>query len=322
MIDRNRYEFIFIKFFIIIMIDRTSQRNTANQHIILIHGMWSSSDSMRPVADHLSAKGYQVHCRDLPHRHRVAEGAESAQPLAGLSIRSYVDNVCGYIDSLELEQPPILLGHSMGGLIAQLVATRRETSGLVLLASAPPAGIHTIRPIPVWNSLCIMGRPRFWNKPSQLFPSAAKRGLFNCVEENRRAELMDNMMFDSGRIYGEIVFWFLDPHRTTHIPDRSIEVPVLVVGAGRDGLLPVAVAKKIAAKYPQADYLQYDNHGHWLIDERGTSALLEDITVWIADSVVHSRRSTAEPATGQDEGVGSWEDHRIASRTTERLLAR
>ena len=59
--------------------------------------------------------------------------------IASLSLRDYTDDLVAFVNSLD--SPPLLIGHSMGGLLAQRVASRTRHAGLVAACPAPAAGI-------------------------------------------------------------------------------------------------------------------------------------------------------------------------------------
>jgi len=70
---------------------------------------------------------------------------DGAEKIASLSLRDYADDLVSLVNSLD--SPPLLVGHSMGGLLAQLVAARTRHTGLVAACPAPAAGINASTPV-------------------------------------------------------------------------------------------------------------------------------------------------------------------------------
>ena len=110
-----------------------------------------------------------------------------------------------------LDSPPLLIGHSLGGLVAQLVAARTQHAGLVAACTAPAAGIFSMYPSTARIFLGHYLQPRPWDKP--LYPTTWKvfrRNISNTHTEQAVREIYDGLVCDSGRVYCEMVFPWLD----------------------------------------------------------------------------------------------------------------
>ena len=112
------------------------------KHIVLIHGGWSRSEQLAPARAAFEERGYTAHTPTL--RHHELPSHEGAMKIASLSLRDYTDDLVAFVNSLD--SPPLLVGHSMGGLVAQLVAARTRQAGLVAACPAPAAGIFGMTP--------------------------------------------------------------------------------------------------------------------------------------------------------------------------------
>jgi pimeloyl-ACP methyl ester carboxylesterase len=99
--------------------------------ILLIPEPGTDPDSMKPLHDELYANGHDLIRVALPVH---CEGKS-------LTLNDLVCGVHHIIDTLDPDSPPVLIGHGMGGLIAQIVASQRVTGPVVLLNSMAPAGI-------------------------------------------------------------------------------------------------------------------------------------------------------------------------------------
>jgi pimeloyl-ACP methyl ester carboxylesterase len=106
-------------------------------------------------------RGYTAHTPTL--RYHELPIQEGAMKIASLSLRDYTDDLVAFVNSLD--SPPLLVGHSMGGLLAQLVAVRTRHTGLVAVCPAPAAGIFATNLTNVRMSLPYYLRPRPWAKP-------------------------------------------------------------------------------------------------------------------------------------------------------------
>jgi len=251
--------------------------------VVLIHGMWGHSGTLASLKGRLEALGYQVFSPDLP-----GHDPESPDRTPGhgyRSIEDYAGFVRTYIDEQKLAPPPILIGHSMGGLIAQKVAVSRPTGPLVLLNSAQPRGINIIYPSSARSTVNILATPLFWRKPHRPSYNRSRYGLFNRLPEADARRIHQSLVPESGRAYFEIVFWFLDRRRVSEIDPARLTVPVLAVTGTDDRIVPPAVVRRIARRYPSAAFVCYPNHGHWLFEEPGCERIIADIDRWLKGQI-------------------------------------
>lgn len=251
--------------------------------IVFIHGMWSTPevwDFYRPLFE---AAGFETHSPVLRH-HDGPPGGPAPEGLGGLSLKAYVDDLLAFINTLP--STPVLVGHSMGGLLSQILAAKGAARAAVLLTPAAPAGILTITPSVFVIFFRLMARWGFWRKAT--FPSyrIVRWGILHEISEGDARLVYDEMMWESGRATAEIAFAFLDPHKAAHVPPGDITCPLLVAAGGKDRITPASVCKKIARRYgARADYVEYPDHAHWVLGEPGWETVAQDCINWIKDKV-------------------------------------
>jgi triacylglycerol esterase/lipase EstA (alpha/beta hydrolase family) len=88
---------------------------SASEHVVLIHGNWGRGELWASARAAFEERGYTVHTPTL--RHHDLPPNEGAMTIASLSLRDYTDDSVRLVNSLN--SPPLLVGHSMGGLIAR-----------------------------------------------------------------------------------------------------------------------------------------------------------------------------------------------------------
>ena len=116
--------------------------------IVLIHGLWITPRSWVPWVERFSSRGYRVLAPAWPGLDReVGDIRRDPSSLAGLGVTEIVDHYDRIIR--ELEQPPIIMGHSFGGLVTQLLVDRGLGAAAVPIAPAPPKGIVLLP----WSSI-------------------------------------------------------------------------------------------------------------------------------------------------------------------------
>ena len=70
------------------------------------------------------------------------------------------------------------------------------------------------------------------------------------------------------------MYWFFDKRKATHVQTKEITAPILAITGEKDRIIHPSVVKKVADKYPQADYMCYPDHAHWLTDEPGSEKIV------------------------------------------------
>ncbi|MDP3870848.1 alpha/beta hydrolase [Phenylobacterium sp.] len=257
--------------------------------VVLIHGMWCTAGHLAKVNDLLAARGYD--CRSLTLPGHVA-GPRQSEEVGALSIKDYVQAALAFIREQNFSQPPILLGHSMGGLIAQRVAAEINTAALVLLTPAAPAGINSIKPDVLAATFPVFSRWGFWKKPHKLSAERLRLYAANGLHFSYQDKLISSLVYESGRALSEIAFWWADGGHATRVPAGAVRCPVYVVSAGQDKLTPASVVRKVVARYPGATHRHWPERGHWVIDDLDTEDMVHEIDGWLRPILT---RATREP---------------------------
>lgn len=254
--------------------------------IVLIHGMWSTAANFDRLVAGLKPRGHACHVPTLP-----AHEAGALHPEVGnKSLREYLSFLKDYVRRQNFAEAPILLGHSMGGLLAQQLAARIQPFALVLLAPAAPAGIFGLRWANLQSFLPVVLRWAWWRRPQKFNFGGYVRRAYNGVPPEKHRALYEGMVEESGRVVAEIGFWFMDSARAAAVDASAVRCPVYVISSGEDRLTPASVCRKVAALYPQASLRHYPDRGHWVLDDADTDEMTAEIANWLQG---HEQRHAA-----------------------------
>jgi pimeloyl-ACP methyl ester carboxylesterase len=250
--------------------------------VVLIHGMWSNAHTLGPVRQRLEAWGHTCHSAQLPC-HNPGEAAGVGR----LSHTDYVDYLEQYVSSLGLSEAPILVGHSMGGLLAQLLAVRIQPRALVLFAPAAAAGINALALSAVRSLGHVLLTWRFWEKP-HVFPtlSSAQYALFNGLPLERQQQLYIALVPESGRILLEALIGAQGQGKPTWVDFARLPMPVLILQGADDRIVVAKGARQLEGRYQNATLKLYDRAGHWFFeDETVSNELYDDLETWLTKNV-------------------------------------
>ena len=247
--------------------------------IFMIHGMWAGGWYWENFERFFSDRGY--HCVATTLRHHDMDPRGTPDPRLGTtSLLDYAEDLEAEIGQLGVQ--PIVMGHSMGGLLAQILGSRGLAKALVLLTPAPPAGINALKPSVIKSFWRLPTQWGFWKKPiQQTFNDGAYATLGNLPPAEQR-EIHARLVYESGRAASEIALWPLDPGKASRVDQSKVTCPVLVVGAAHDKATPVSVVRQQAKKYgAAATYKEFPNNAHWVIGEPGWEEIAQYVSDWL-----------------------------------------
>jgi non-heme chloroperoxidase len=247
--------------------------------LFMIHGMCCGSWAWENYVNFFQEKGYTCVAPTL--RHHDMNPNDEPNPLLGTtSLLDYADDLEKEIQALGTK--PVIIGHSMGGLLAQILGSRNLGKSLVLLTSAPPTGIVALSFSVLRCFWTAMTKWAFWRKPFRFTFDEAAYGIFNkCPQEEQRS-LYSRFVFESGRAASEIVFWLFDSQGTARVDETKITCPMLMIAAGDDRITPASIGKKMREKYKAVcTYQEYPGQGHWVLGEPGWESIAEDVVKWL-----------------------------------------
>lgn len=245
--------------------------------LYFIHGMWSTPATFARMRGRLEAQGHATYAATLPFHDRDPSLPLPAE-LGSLTVEDYTRAVIA--DLARLPAPPVLIGHSMGGMLAQIVATRVEHRGLVLLSTAATAATPAIGIGPLRSVGSIVSKWGWWRQPTLLPAEAARWGVFNGVPADIAAAEIAALVWDSGRVLAEMVLPSLSKTGATRVDHARLTRPALVVTGADDRIVPAAVSRATARRLAgPVDYHELPATGHWLFwgdVERRVGGLIAD----------------------------------------------
>lgn len=247
--------------------------------IFMIHGMWGSPwywENFKGVCD---GAGYRCITTTLRFHDMDPQGVPDPR-LGTASLLDYAEDLEREIRQLGTK--PILLGHSMGGLLAQILGSRGLAKALVLLTPAAPAGIMAITPSALRSFRSVHARWGFWKKPMRQTFDEAVYSMMHLLPPDEQRKAYDRFVYESGRAACEIGYWPFDPKRASYVDESRVTCPVLVIAGGQDRITPASVVRKVARKYRDvATYTEFGNHAHWVVGEPGWEEVAGFAVDWL-----------------------------------------
>ncbi len=248
-----------------------------SKDIVMLHGANAGGWCFEHFAKVFEARGFTCHAPDL-----IGHGANKGSAmtaLAGVGIADYRAQMEAFVRAFAA--PPVLLGHSMGAVIAQQLAAQNLAQSLVLVSPAPRAGILPPTGGEKQLDQDLMGLGPFWKQV--IPPDFALACLYslNRVPANAQRAVFDKFGPESGRALFELFFWMFDQTGATAVATDQVRCPVLCLSGTDDKLVSLLTAQATAAAYRGAPFWALDGHGHMLLVEPGAGEIAERIAAWL-----------------------------------------
>ena len=250
-----------------------------SETIVMIHGMWGSDWVWENYKAFFENKGYI--CKTPILRFHDMDPKDMPDPQLGTtSLLDYADDLEKEIK--ELDAAPILMGHSMGGLLTQILASRGLAKAAVLLTPASPRGINAL----AWSTIVafssIMMTWGFWRKPNRISFKKAVYAIMNLMPPDDQRESYDKLVYESGRAAFEIGQWLLDLRQASKVDYDKVNCPVLVIAGKYDKITPAKVVEKCYNKYKDSDtYKVFEDNAHMVIMEPGWEEIAAYVSEWL-----------------------------------------
>ena len=247
--------------------------------IVFIHGTNAGPWTMANFAEYFGAKGFDCHSPAYRY-HDPTPTSEDAALLKGLSIADYVDDIASFVQTLTAR--PILVGHSLGGVVAQQLASRDLASAIVLLNGSVNWGILPTTDEERELAKMLMSAGAFWEEtllPD--FDTMVRFGL-NKLDADEQHRVFDRLGPESGRVMFELFLWMFDSNQTTRVDYDSVTCPVLIVSGSDDLAIPPSTSRRIAERHgDHATFHVAQGFGHYLTLEPGWKQIAEFFADWI-----------------------------------------
>ena len=247
--------------------------------IFMIHGMWGGPWYWENYKSLFEKEGYA--CVTTTLRFHDMNPKDVPDPRLGTtSLLDYAEDLEQEIRQLSVK--PIVMGHSMGELLAQILGSRGLAKALVLLTPASPAGVMALTPSVIKSFWSMQTTWGFWKKPMRQTFNEAVYSMLHLLPPNKQKESYDKFVYESGRAAFEIGYWLLESKKASRVSESKVTCPVLVVAGAEDRITPASVVRQVARKYKAVStYKEFDNHAHWVVAEPGWQEIAEFVKDWL-----------------------------------------
>jgi non-heme chloroperoxidase len=247
---------------------------TGRQPVMFIHGLWllpCSWDRWMAVFAEANYAPFAPGWPDDPAT--VAEANANPEVFANKSVGQVADHFTQIAQ--RLNRKPAVIGHSFGGLLAQIVAGRGESAATVAIDAAPFRGVLPLPVSALRSSSAVLSNPANRHRAVPLTFDQFRYAFANAVDEPEAKDLYQQFVVPaSGAPIFQAASANLNPWTEAKVdyenPDRG---PLLIVSGLADHTVPPAISRaafKKQRKNPAiTEIAEVDNRGHALTIDHG-----------------------------------------------------
>lgn len=249
--------------------------------IVFIHGMFVTPHCWAPWVERFSAKGHHCIAPAWPHHDGEPRSLREKHPDPALGKVTLEDVVSVYCDAIaRCENSPILIGHSMGGLIVQILLQRGLGAAGVAIDSAPPKGVF----VPSWSflksNLPVVSPLASLDEPYLMpFEHFVYTFVHTLAPEDQRNAYESSVVPESRRVAKDstqpvAAIDFTRPH-----------VPLLFIAGSDDKIIPAKLNRANFARYPSdgsiTELRELPGRTHYLIADAGWTQVADEVSGFI-----------------------------------------
>ena len=268
------------------------------KNILLVHGFWVTPRSWEGWKAHYEAKGFKVLTPAYPGLDVEVEALNADNtPITELTVPAIIEHLESVVAGLE--KPPIIIGHSAGGVFTQVLLDHGYGAAGVAINSAPTEGVRVTPPAQLKAAFPVLKNPANHHKAVGLTPKQWKYNFTGTFTDEESERLYERYHVPaSGRVFWNSVLANFQPgHQDTWVDYRNEErAPLLFVSGSEDKLMPPAIQRSNLKKYKGTttvtERVEYDGMAHLLPAQEGWEQVADDVLEW---ALAHAR--TAEAVT-------------------------
>ena len=265
--------------------DTMQKKKINTKTIVFIHGLFMNNNTWGEWKTFFENNGYTCYAPAHPMHHgKPAELREN--PPAGLAhvqFHDWISNLETLIDGLP--EKPILIGHSFGGLTAQKLVESDRAEAAILISSAPPKGVSTLK-------------PSFIKANNQVISPFKGKTVFNPVEDKYKKWFNFAITNTLPKDQSDLLFEQFAVPESRETPRASLQkiakidtkkphVPLLFLGGLEDVIIPNVLLRKTIKKYTDEDSIVdskfYEGKDHFICGAPGWEEVAEYSLNWLSN---------------------------------------
>jgi pimeloyl-ACP methyl ester carboxylesterase len=258
--------------------------------IVLIHGLWMTARCWENWIKRFESRGYSVVAPAYPGFEAEVE-ALRADP--SLIERVTIPETLASLEAVIRAQPrpPILMGHSFGGALVQLLLDRGFGAAGVAIDSVPTEGVLTLPLSQIKASFPILSNPANRHRAVGFTADQFHYAFTNTLSDGESQAVYDRYHIPApgSWVWGGVLANFTPGHQDTWVNYQNDDrAPLLFIAGGDDNIMPAAVNKSNARKYAKSkaltEYREFPGRSHYTVGQPGWEDVADYALGWAVEN--------------------------------------
>ena len=262
--------------------------DAATRPIVLIHGLWMTPRSWENWINHYESRGHRVLAPAYPGFEVEVEALrEDPSPIETVTVPETVDHLEGIIG--ELDQPPIIMGHSFGGVLTQILLDHGYGAAGVAIDSVPAEGIKVTPPSQIRASFPVLKNPANRHRAVPFTPKQFHYAFTNTLSEEESQKVYDRYHIPApgGWVWGGVLANFTPGHQATYVDFKNDDrAPLLFIAGGDDNIMPPSVNESNAHHYRSkavTSFKEFEGRSHYTLGQDGWEEVADYALDWATE---------------------------------------
>lgn len=254
--------------------------------VIFIHGLWLHASSWRPWEELFAEHGYAPSAPGWPgDPETVREARDHPEVLADRGIDEVAAHYASIIDAMPM--PPILIGHSFGGMLVEKLLGDNHGAGGIAIDAAQIKGVLPLPLSALHATLPVFKNPANKHRAVTLTSDQFHYAFGNAISREQSDELYERWTIPApGRPLFEAAAANFSLHSPAKVAtDNNQRGPLLLIMGGKDNTVPEAITKSTLKQYKGSlavtDLVEFADRGHSLTIDRGWREVADSCLSWL-----------------------------------------
>lgn len=258
--------------------------------ILLIHGLWMTPRSWEKWAKRYESRGYRVFTPAYPGFEVEVEALRAdPSPIERVTVPETIEFLEGMVKGLE--RPPILMGHSFGGALVQILLDHGFGAAGVAIDSVPTEGVLTLPLSQIKATFPILNNPANRHRAVGFTAEQFHYAFTNTLSDEESAEVYErhHIPAPGSWVWGGVLANFTPGHQATWVDyDNDDRSPLLFIAGGADHIMPAAVNKANVKKYEKSKaitaYQEFPGRSHFTVGQDGWEEVADYALRWATEN--------------------------------------
>lgn len=254
--------------------------------VLFIHGLWLHASSWEPWVHLFRDAGYDPVAPGWPGDGPTVEASRAnAEAIGDHGIDDVTEHFARIV--AELPSPPILVGHSFGGMIAQKLLGQGLGVAAIAIDAAQIKGVLPVPLSALRATLPVFKNPGNRHRAVSLTAEQFRFAFANAVSEKESDELFEHWTIPApGKPLFEAASANFDPHSPAKVAtENESRGPLLLITGGKDHTVPESVTRATLKQYRHSDavtdFLEFEDRAHSLTIDSGWRTVADACLEWL-----------------------------------------